>query len=170
MRIRSIFQSIRIVVIKMDMEIDYNPTPSTHYFISIGLDEKEAISFDNTMKGFRVIKQVLVKKDLRKKRKREQVKQKKQKEENISGEWDAIVLTDGKFVKKYHVKWVDKGKFDTVNGETWETVWEKPISALLHEKLLFYSRFISDNYRRLERFPQKMKGFDVFLSKEIRKY
>gem|GEM_PF-3189652 len=48
----------------MDMwiEIDYNPSPCDSFFISVSINNKEAISFDYTTKGNRVIKQVLIKK------------------------------------------------------------------------------------------------------------
>ncbi len=139
----------------MNIEVDYNPSPSKSFFISISLSDKEAISFDYTSKGHRVIKQVLIdKKSLPENKK-------------ISGEWDALVLDNGKFVKKYHVKWIDLDKKDWVNDEIWETVWEKPISAELRDKLLFYSRLISDNYKKLEKFAKQMKEFEELLSEEI---
>lgn len=146
----------------MDIEVDYNPTPRTHYFISVGLNEKEAISFDNTTKGYRVIKQVLV----------ESKSLEKLIEEHgeITNEWDTIVLKDGKFVRKYHVRWIDRDKLDTVNNETWETVWEKPLDKEIHEKLFYYSRLVSDNYENLDKYEKEMKEFEKLLAKEIKKY
>jgi len=147
----------------MNIEVDYCPTSKRkHFFISVGLNEKEAISFDYTTKGHRVIKQVLV----------EQKSQKEAVEQygEITAEWDTIVLKDGKFVQKYHTKWIDRDKLDTVNGETWETVWEKPISNKVAEKLLHYSHLVSDNYGELDKFSKEMKEFEKFVSKEIAKY
>ena len=147
----------------MNIEVDYCPTSERkHFFISVGLNEKEAISFDYTTKGHRVVKQVLV----------EQKSQEEAIEQygEVTAEWDTIVLKDGKFVQKYHTKWIDRGKLDTVNGETWEAVWTKPISEDIAEKLLYYSRLVSDNYENLDKFSKEMKEFEEFVSKEIAKY
>lgn len=142
----------------MNIEIDYNPSPSNSFFISVSLNDKEVISFDYTLKGHRVTKQVLI--------------EKKHFSENskINGEWDVLVLDDGRFVKKYHARWIDLGKKDWVNDEVWETAWSKPISVELRDKLLFYSRFISDNYGKLEKFAKELKEFESLLSEEIAKY
>ena len=88
----------------------------------------------------------------------------------VTAEWNTIVLKDGKFVQKYHAKWIDSGKLDTVNGETWEVVWAKPITEEVAEKLLYCSRFVSDNYKSLDKFSKEMKEFEKFVSKEIAKY
>lgn len=139
----------------MEIEIDYNPTPEKFFFISISLNDKESISFDNTSKGHRVIKQVLIdKKSFLKDRK-------------STSEWDTLVLKNGKFIKKYHVRWINLDKKDWVNNEIWETTWEKPISKRLSDKLMKYSQFISDNYKKLGKFPKKVKEFENLLYKEI---
>jgi len=143
------------------MEVDYNPSPKEHYFISISLNENEVISFDNTTKGHRVIKQVLVEKQTQD----EAVK----KYGKITGGWDTIVLEDGKFVQKYHIEWIDKDKLDIVNGETWKTVWEKTLDKQLGDKLLYFSQLISDHYNELEKFPSVISEFEILLSKEITK-
>lgn len=147
----------------MNIEVDYCPTSERkHFFISVGLNEKEAISFDYTLKGHRVLKQILVEE----KSQEEAVEQ----YGKVTAEWDTIVIKDGKFFRKYHNKWIDRNNLDTVNGKTWDTVWEKPISEELAEKLLFYSRLISDNYDNLDKFSKEMKEFEEFMSKEIVKY
>lgn len=146
----------------MNIEIDHNPTPKTHYFISVGISEKEAISFDNTTKGHRIIKQILIESRPLEKSIKEYGK--------ITNEWDTIILKDGKFIRKYHVKWIDGGKLDTVNNETWETVWEKPLDKNLHEKLLYYSKFVSDNYKNLDKYKREMEEFEKFLKEIIKKY
>src|SRR3990167_1975492 len=97
----------------MDIEIDYNPSPSDMFFISVEIGDNEAISFDYTSKGHRVIKQVLIDKKPFPKGKKP------------TAEWDAIIINDRKFIKKYHVKWINMDKKDWVNNEIWETVWEK---------------------------------------------
>jgi len=142
----------------MEIEVDYNPTPSTSFFISVSLNNTEAISFDYTTKAHRVIKQVLI--------------DKKPFPDNqqITSEWDSLVLKDGKFVQKYHVRWIDMDKQDWCNDEIWETVKELPISKGLTEVLLKYSRLISDNYKFLHKFSDEVKSFEQLLSKEIAKF
>lgn len=142
----------------MEIEVDYNPSPSEMYFISVGLNDKEAISFDYTVKGHRIIKQKLVET-------KEFPEDKK-----ISSEWDVLVILDKKFVKKYHAKWIDMNKRDWVNNEIWETEWSKPISEDLENKLLNYSHLISDNYKYLEKFQKELTDFENLLSEEIAKY
>jgi hypothetical protein len=147
----------------MNIEVDYCPTSKRkHFFISVGLNEKEAISFDYTTKGHRILKQVLVEKKSQEETMEQYGK--------VSAEWDTIIIKDGKFVQKYHNKWIDCDNFDIVNGETWETVWERPISKQYSEKLLNYSRLISDNYKNLNTFFKEIKEFEKFISKEIEKY
>ncbi|MFH1365080.1 MAG: hypothetical protein ABIH28_00660 [archaeon] len=142
----------------MNIEVDYNPTPKDTFFISVGLNKREAISFDYTFKGHRVVKQILIE------------KKKFPEKGKISGEWDALVLKDKKFVKRSHVKWIDQDKKDWVNNEIWEIAWAKPISKELKDKLLKYSQLISDNYKKLSKFSKEMKEFESLLSKEITKY
>ena len=147
----------------MNIEVDYNPSSVTdHYFISVSLNDKEAISFDNTLKGHRVVKQVSIEKITH--------EEAVEKYGKVDAEWDTLVLVDRKFINRYHVKWIDRDRFDTVNGETWETVWEKPISGEAHKKLLYYSQLISDNYENLDQFSSEMEEFENFLSNEIKDY
>lgn len=142
----------------MEIEVDYQPSPSKIFFISVSLNDKEAISFDYTTKGHRIIKQVLVE------------EKSFPKGEKISGEWDALILKNKKLVKRYHVRWIDLGKKDWVNDEIWETVWEKPMPDELRNNLLRYSKLISDNYMNLDKFSGKLKDFENLLSKEIARF
>jgi len=139
----------------MEIEVDYNPSPSKIFFISVSLNDKEAISFDHTTKAHRIVKQIL--------------KEKKKFPANakISGEWDALVLKDGKSLKRYHVRWIDQGKEDWCNNEIWKMKWAKPMSKNLADKLLKYSEYISDNYKDLDQ--EKIKSFEEFIKKEISK-
>lgn len=139
----------------MNIEVDYNPTPSTMFFISVSLNENEAISFDYTTKAHRIIKQSFVE------------KKPFPVDQPITAEWDVLVLKDGKFVQKYHIKWFDMDKRDWLNDEIWETTKEQPISDELTDELLRYSRLISDNYQFLHKFSDDMKSFESLLSKEI---
>ena len=141
----------------MDIELGYNPTPSKSYFISIKLDDNEWISFDNTTKGFRVIKQVLTNKNFALPK-------------DISGEWNDIVLKDGKFVRRNHCVWYDFDRFDIVNNETWETVWEKPISNEDNNLLLNFSRFVADHLENLSKYKNEMDNFEIVISGMVKKY
>ena len=142
----------------MNIEIDYNPMPNKCYFISVSLSDKEAISFDWTVKGQRIIKQILIE------------KKPFPKEEEISGEWDALVFEDQKFIKKYHIRWIDMGDRDWVNDEIWETVLECPIPEELKNKLLNYSRMISDRYEQVDLIKNEIEEFETLLKFEIDKF
>ncbi|MDP3244513.1 MAG: hypothetical protein Q8M83_02520 [bacterium] len=142
----------------MNIEIDYNPSPKDSFFISIGISDNEAISFDYTTKGHRVIKQVLVEKKPFPKNKKP------------TSQWDALVISNRKFIKKYHVKWINMDKKDWVNNEIWKTIWAKPILPKLANNLLYYSQLFSDNYKHLAKFTRELKKFENFLSEQIKKY
>ena len=141
----------------MEIHVDYNPSPKDHFFVSVQLNDKEVISFDKTIKGHRMIKQVF----------------KEYKpfppDAKFNSEWNTIVLKDRKFVQEYHVQWIDQDKLDWLNGEVWETVWEKPISQELTDNVLRYSQLISDNYKGLHKFSDEIKKFEELLSKEMTK-
>lgn len=141
----------------MIIEIDYRPSPSKTFFISVSITNKEAISFDNTTKGTRIIKQILT--------------EKKQfpKTKKPSDEWDAIVIENKKFKEKYHVKWIDLGKKDWCNNEIWQTEWEKPLPKKLKQTLLYYSQLISDNYKKLQQHKKEIASFEKILTQEINK-
>jgi len=103
----------------MIVEVDFNPSPSDQFFISVGLNDREAISFDNTTKGRRITKQLLRKVDW---------DRTALEGETISGEWEAIFLENGKFVDKFKIRWIDKGVIDIINLAHWEVVWQVPMS------------------------------------------
>lgn len=142
----------------MKIEIDYNPTPSNVYFILVFLNNKEAISFDCTTKGQRVIKQILIE------------NKPFPNDQKITSEWDTLVIENGNFVKRYHARWIDMDKKDWVNGDVWETVAEKPITEDVKNKLLHFSQLISDNYDNLITFKNEMNEFENLLKSEIDKF
>ena len=141
----------------MEIHVDYNPSPKDHFFVSVQINDKEVISFDKTIKGHRMIKQVF--------------KEYKAFPDNskFNSEWNTVVIKDGKFMQEYHVQWIDQDKLDWLNGEIWETVWEKPISQELTDVILHYSQLISDNYKDLHKFSDEIKAFETLLSKEMTK-
>ena len=128
------------------------------YFISISLSEKEVISFDNTYKGYRVIRQVLVE------------KKEMPSTQEITSEWDTILIEDGKFVQSEHIRWVDLDKKDWCNNEVWKTVSETPIPEDLNKSLLKYATIAKKHYKELHKFSKEMSEFKEFLSKEIDYY
>ena len=138
----------------MEIHIDYNPSPKDHFFISIPLNDTECISFDHTIKGHRVVKQVFREKIL-------------QPAVNITSEWDTLVLKNREFTEKFHVRWIDMEKKDWLDGEVWETVWEKPIESELSEKLLHYSQLVSDHYDNLTPYIAEISEFEKLLSQQM---
>jgi hypothetical protein len=141
----------------MQIQIDYNPSSSDHYFISVPLNDKEAISFDKTIKGHHIVKQVFKEKKIM------------PKDSELDAEWDTLVIDNGKFERKFHVRWIDKDKLDWLNDEVWETVWEKPIPQDINDELLRYSRLVSDNYEDLGRYFREMEEFEKLLQGVISK-
>ena len=144
----------------MEIHVDYNPKnhkPKNHFFVSVHQTKKECISFDKTIKGHRIIKQVLV------------GKRKLPKNKKISGSWITIIIKNKKFMNTYKVKWIDMNKKDLINNEIWETIWEKPISKELTKKILFYSQLISGNFQHLDRYKKEMSDFEEMLKEQIKK-
>jgi len=142
----------------MELEIDYNPTPKDTFFVSVALNDKEVISFDYTLKGCRITKQIFVE------------KKPFPKDKAVSSEWETLVLRDGKLVEKYHAKWIDMDELDWVNDQVWKTVWLRPMTEDLKEKILHYSHLISDNYNKLENFSNEMEDFENLLSESMETY
>ncbi|MDD2935027.1 MAG: hypothetical protein PHX25_00975 [Candidatus Pacebacteria bacterium] len=143
---------MKIYIDKGIKGMDYE---SSHYFISVPVTDTESISFDNSYKGYRIIKQVLVE------------NRSFPTDQKPTSEWDTILVEDGKFVEIEHIKWIDMDKKDWCNNEIWETVWEKPVSEELNKKLLDYAMIVKFHYKELEKFSEEMKSFEDLLSEEI---
>lgn len=131
---------------------------SDSFFVSVAINDKKAISFDNTLKGYRVIKQLLVD------------HKPFPQDKPITAEWDTIKVDNKKFIGIEHIKWIDLDKRDWCNDEIWETVWEEPISSELKDKLLYYSNLIQNNYKNLDDFTNELSDFEHLLEAEIPKY
>ncbi len=142
----------------MKIEIDYNPTPKNSFFISIPINEKEDVCFDNTSKRVGIIKQIVI--------------EEKSIPANtkIDEQWETIVLEDRKFIEKFTVNWIDKGEIDWCNGKVFKCVWEKHLSNKLKEQLLYYSRLVCDNYNNLDKFSNELINFENLLKNELVKY
>ncbi len=130
----------------------------TWFFISVPIRDAEALSFDYTLKGHRVMKQKLVRRNQAMPEGRE-----------VTMEWDTLIFEDGKLLTKEHVQWVDLDKQDWVGGEVWETEWEKPISDELRDKLLKYSNTIRQNIDDSAVVNQKVTELEKLLQAEIDK-
>ena len=99
------------------------------YFITIELNSKgDGISFDNTLKGHRILKQVNV--------------GKYENNDPVTEEWDIYSFIDGKFDKIIHEKWIDKGKDDVINGIIYRQVWEIPTPKEIDDMLLDFNNFL----------------------------
>lgn len=146
----------------MDVEVDYNPSPQQSYFLSVKLNETDWLSFDCTTKGHRVIKQVL--------RLQETPETAVEKYGALDGEWEVLSLRDGKFIRRYHAQWIDRDRLDTVNGETWETVWECPVPAGVDERLRAYSQLISDHYENLTPSTAEVADHETWLAGLVQGY
>lgn len=145
---------------KIDIDIckGIDDSDPDSFFVSVAINDKEAISFDNTFKGDRVIKQLLV------------GHQPFSQDKPVTAEWDTIQIDNKKFIRVEHIRWVDLDKRDWCNDEIWETVWEKPISGKLKDNLLYYSNLIQDNYKNLDDFTNELSDFEHLLEAEISKY
>lgn len=137
----------------MEIHLDLD---SKGFFISVSLSPTESISFDNTIKGHRVIKQRLIGKE--------------KNNEPITATWETLEIIDGKPIKTYKVKWVDKGKYDLTNNEVWETIWEKPLTIKIKNKLLAFSLKINENKNQLDNIKTTLIELDNYLSKIIKDY
>jgi hypothetical protein len=151
------------MILSEDMEIhlDYNPSnhiPKNHFFISVHRTKKRYISFDKTIKGHRIIEQILIE------------EKRFPKNKKPTSKWKTLVIKNKKVTGEYSVKWIDLDKKDWVNDEIWETTREKSISKRLTKKLLFYSQLISDNYKNLKKFGKEMEEFEKVLKTEIERF
>lgn len=142
----------------MNIEIDYTPTPSDSYFVSVSLNDKEVISFDYTSKGERITKQILIRNE------------RFPKDAKIDSEWDELVIENGVFIKKYHAVWHDMDKLDWVNDEVWETTKESSISVDVRDKILVLAQKISDFYEDAEKLKRYCSELEEILRPEIERF
>jgi len=131
---------------------------SSQYFISVHLKENEAISFDNTKKGFRVIKQLLIG--------RSTLDQK----ETITDEWDSIVVENRRYLGKEHVRWLDLKDKDWCNGEIWQTVREGSIDKELSKEINYYLNLIQVHYSELEKYEKEIISFEALLNVAVKDF
>lgn len=139
----------------MEIHIAKYPSPMNYFLISIEIASGIALTFQNTRKAERIIKQKLIE------------KKKMQNNARITDEWKTIVINNAKFDFEYNVRWIDLNYKDWINDEIWETVWEKPLSKKLSEALLHYSRIISDNYDNIEKIKEEISKFEELISDVI---
>lgn len=114
------------------------PGGKDKYFFTITLNEKgDGISFDNTIKGHRILKQI-------------NVGEIDTSNETIREEWDMYHFVDGEFKEKIHEKWIDKGKDDVINGTIYRQVWEIPTPKEIDDMLLELNNFLWTNRENLD--------------------
>lgn len=114
------------------------PGGKDKYFFTIGLNEKgDGISFDNTIKGHRILKQI-------------NAGEIDTKDEEVREEWDMYHFVNGKLKEKIHEKWVDKGKDDIINGTIWRQVWEIPTPEEIDNMLMALNDFLWENKENLD--------------------
>lgn len=99
------------------------------YFITIELNYKgDGISFDNTLKGYRIVKQINAGKYSGK--------------DSITDEWDMYSFENGELKEIIHEKWIDKGKDDIINGIIYRQIWEEPMPLEINNMLLEFNNFL----------------------------
>jgi len=100
------------------------------YFFSIELNNnKDSISFDNTLKGHRILKQI-------------NLGEIDTSTENIKQEWDIYHFVNGQFREIIHEKWIDKGQDDVINGTLFRQVWEIEMPKKIDQMLLDLNNFL----------------------------
>jgi len=65
------------------------------------------------------------------------------------------------------VRYITLGNKVWCNDEIWENVLTKPLPNNLKDTLLYYSRLVSDNYRKLESMSKEMEDFENILLNEV---
>jgi hypothetical protein len=147
----------------MEIHIDLPSKRDKHswkntFFISVG-SGKEVISFDHTTKGHRILKQKFIGYVKSPKRQKSLGKPNKT--------WQTLKLVDGKPKGMIDVKWFDKGKIDIANREIWKTVWEKPMSTKVRNRLHKLCSKIYENRDSLDKIKPSLKELDEYISKII---
>jgi hypothetical protein len=143
----------------MEIRIDLLPRKDG-FFISAG-SGREVISFDHTSKGHRILKQRFAGYTKCKE---------KQSMEKPDKTWQTLRLVDGVPKELIEEKWFDRGESDIVNGEMWDTVWEKPLPAPVRGRLSGMSLEIYRNRKDLRRIKPLLKEFDKYVSELVERY
>ncbi|MCK4650504.1 hypothetical protein KAT36_04720 [Candidatus Pacearchaeota archaeon] len=114
------------------------PKGKDKYFFTLRLNENgDGISFDNTIKGHRILKQINAGKI-------------NTAEKKIREEWDTYYFIDGKFEELIHEKWLDEGTDDIINGTIYRQVWEIKTPAKIDEILISLNNLLWKNKENLE--------------------
>ena len=139
------------------------PEGKDKYFFTIELNKNgDGISFDNTIKGHRILKQINAGKI-------------DTKNEIVREECDIFNFIYGKFKEKIHEKWVDKGKEDIINGIVYKQIWEIPTPEKIDNILLELNNLLWANKenlnsktveRKVKKISEKLYEFSLRLEKE----
>jgi hypothetical protein len=141
-----------------------SPKTKDKYFFTIELNKKgDSISFDNTIKGHRILKQINAGKfDMSKGK--------------IKEEWEMYHFINGKLIEKIHEKWIDKGKEDIINGIIWKQIWEIPTPKEIDKRLIQLNNFLWKNkqnlnskkvIKRVKKDSEKLNKFALKINKQI---
>ena len=139
------------------------PEGKDKYFFTIELNKNgDGISFDNTIKGHRILKQINAGKI-------------DTKNEIVREEWDIFHFINGKFKEKIHEKWIDKGKEDIINGIVYKQIWEITTPEKIDNILLELNNLLWANKenlnsktveRKVKKISEKLYEFSLRLEKE----
>lgn len=127
------------------------------FFLSIPLSDTELLCFESSIRGQRVLTQRLVEHDPL------------PAGDPVHGEWDMIIVEDGKLAGRTHVRWIDQGKYDWYNDTTWEITSQEPMPDDLHDVILAYSRMIRHHANELGRFGPQIKQMQMVLATMAKK-
>ncbi|PIT98444.1 MAG: hypothetical protein COT71_00525 [Candidatus Andersenbacteria bacterium CG10_big_fil_rev_8_21_14_0_10_54_11] len=141
----------------MEIYID-DGTGDDWFFISVPISNVFAVSFDYTLKGHRILQQLLI------------AKKPFPTDQKPTMEWDTIVLENGQLLRREHVRWLDKGQDDWVNDEIWQTIWQEPLTDELKNKLLAYSNLVRKNANNVAVISGEVADFERLLRSLVAPY
>lgn len=128
------------------------------FFLAVPVREDLVLGFENSIRGKRVILQTLVEHDPL------------PAGDPVHGEWDMILVEDGKVTGRSHVRWIDQGPYDWYNDCTWHTEQVQELDDSLCTMLLAYARMIRHHEKDLGRFTMQMRQMEIVLGTLVRKY
>ena len=123
-----LFESVDNKINHIECNIIPPNSKDKYFFIVILNINGDSISFDNTIKGHRILKQVNIGKYTGNK--------------SIRESWFMYVFKDGKYKGEKWEDWIDEGKDDIINGIVYRQVWEIPTPRDIDNMLLTLNNFL----------------------------
>jgi hypothetical protein len=127
------------------------------FFLANPMNDTESLCFEYSIRGQRAMVQRLVEHDPL------------PAGDPVHGEWDMIIVDDGKIAGRTHVRWIDQGPYDWYNDCTYEIVHTEPLSDDQRDVLLAYSRMIRHHENDLGRFAPQIKQMLMVLGTMVKK-